>query len=53
MNKQLILGLVVGLIIGGVALWLIMAYGVGEGGTFLGQKTTTTTSTPKATTIPL
>ncbi len=53
MNKNVIIGLVVGLVIGGLAVGLFMYFGVSSTGTFLGKQITPTpTTTPTVTTTP-
>lgn len=49
MSKNVIIGLVVGLVIGGVAVWLLMSFGIGGAGTFLGKQTLSNTTTPTPT----
>lgn len=48
MNKNTIIALIIGLVIGGLVIWLLTSFGVNLGGTYLtGTKTTsTTTATP-------
>lgn len=54
MNKNAIISLIVGLVIGGLAVGLFMYFGVGSTGTFLGKQITPTpTTTPAVTTTPV
>ncbi|MFC1721856.1 hypothetical protein ACFL0Z_03005 [Patescibacteria group bacterium] len=49
MNKQMVYGLIIGLVVGGVFVWVIMATGIGTTGTFIGQESSTITTTVPVT----